>query len=622
MRALLASRRAILKIIFEAVLVLLAGYPSAMLLAIDTPVFPLAEIRPGMKGVGKTVFDGANVTEFQVEILGVLRNIAPRQSIILARVSGGPLEKTGVLAGMSGSPVYIDGRLVGAVALAFQFSKEPIAGITPIEQMVESFAEEADSPQPDTQRQAWRFEPEAGSSEPRLVALGLPDLLPPAANLSSRVFWGGTEAALVRVETPLVLSGFTPEAVEHFQPQLRALGLVPMQGGGSATDDQTMGDPSRLQPGSMISVQLIRGDLGLSADGTVTLVEGDRIFAFGHRFLSAGPTQIPFAESAVIANIPGYASSFKVSTPGRLLGVIGQDRGSGISGLLGRRARMVPVDLEIASSQRRPRSYHFEAVNDRFLLPFLVNMAVFSSLGATERMVGESTLQVEQTISLNGLPEVKVENFISGSANAPALAAQSAVAPLTYLMQSELGPVDIQGIRLRIQSTDRRLTQELERVWSDRREVKPGESLELTALLRGQDGAETLQKVTVEIPPSLAPGPVTIAVADGTAIDRMEAGRAGRSFLPKNGQQLVRAINKLRRNNRLYVRLSRLEPGFVIQGESFPSPPPSVARTLSADPSVSANISPTFLSTVADYEMDPLPSLVTGYKTITVTVKD
>src|SRR3990172_5208181 len=301
MRVLFSRRSGMLQAVLPGVLFWLAGTLPAWAAPVSAPLYPLDQIRPGMKGVGKTVFDGRTIAEFQVEILGVLRNIAPRQSIILARLSGGPLEKTGVLAGMSGSPVYIDGRLAGAVALAFQFSKEPIAGITPIEQMVESFAEDADSPQPETPRQAWRFEPEAGSSEPRLVALGLPDLLPPAANLSSRVFWGGTEAALVRVETPLMLSGFTPEAVEHFQPQLRALGLIPMQGGGSGAGDQAMGDPSRLQAGSMISVQLVRGDLGMSADGTVTLVDQGRVYAFGHRFLSAGPTDIPFAESEVLA---------------------------------------------------------------------------------------------------------------------------------------------------------------------------------------------------------------------------------------------------------------------------------------------------------------------------------
>ncbi len=614
--------------LWGAVLILLGTVAQAQQTGVGVPVIPVSEIQPGMKGVGRTVFEGRTISQFDVEILGVLRNVSPRQSIILARLSGGPLAEAGILAGMSGSPVYIDGRLAGAVALGFQFSKAPIAGITPIEQMIESFAEESSAETPGSPQQAWRFVPDEGNpSELRLVASETPssdsNLLPPAANLSQRVFWGGSETSLVRVATPLALSGFTTEAVEYFAPQLRALGLVPMQSGGGGTADQTMGDASRLEPGSMISVQLVRGDMGMSADGTVTLVDQGRVFAFGHRFLSAGPTAIPFAESEVLTSLPSYANSMKISTPGKLLGVIGEDRSSGILGILGRRAQMVPVELEVTSGQRPGRSYRFEVVNDRFLLPFLVNMAIQSSLGTTERNVGDSTLQVEQTVTLkNGLPDVKVENYISGNANAPAMVAQSAATTLTYLMQSELGPVDIEGIRLRVQANDRRMVRELERIWSDRREVKRGESLELTALLRAQDGQETLQKTSIEIPASLSPGPVTILVADGTIIDRAELNRTGRRVLPKNPQQLVRAINKLRRNNRLYARLSRLEPGFVIQGEAFPAPPPSVSRIISADPSLSAEVSPTFLSTVAEYELDPLPSLVSGVKTITVMVSE
>ena len=577
-----------------------------------------------MKGIGRSVFDGSKIEEFQVEILGVLKNIAPRQNVILARLSGGPLERTGVLAGMSGSPVYIEGRLVGAVALAFQFSKEPIAGITPIEQMLQSFEEETPQPSvPDT-NSAWRFEPGMGAGDdPRLIALRTPDFVPPSANRGSPVFWEGRETSLVPVATPLVLSGFTSEAMEHFGGPLRSLGLIPVQGGGSGTgDDNGMGDPSRLHPGSMISVQLVRGDMSASADGTVTLVDKNNIYAFGHPFLSSGPTEIPFSESQVIAVLPSYSSAMKITTPGRLLGMIGQDRASGISGVLGRTARTIPVEIEIVSSRGTSRSYHFEMANNRFLLPFLMNLTALAAIGSTERQVGDSTLRVEQTIALEGLPEVKAENFVSGSSNIAVAAAQSASNPLTYLVQSSVAPLDIRSIRLKIVSTDRHLARELEQLWASKREVKAGETLELTALLRGQDGKETLQKSTVEIPLGLTPGPLMIAVADGASMDRAEGGRAGRAFLPKNPQQLVRAINKSRRNNRLYVRLGRSQTGFVLKGENFPSPPPSVVRAFSADPALSTDMSPTALSTIFEYEMDPMPSVVTGYRTITVTVKD
>ncbi|MCH7978445.1 MAG: hypothetical protein IH935_05645 [Acidobacteria bacterium] len=585
-------------------------------------IFPLADIRPGMRGIGKTVFKGNKIEEFQVEILGVLRNVAPRQNMILARLSGGPLERTGVMAGMSGSPVYIDGKLVGAIASGFQFSKEPIAGITPMEQMLDAFEGVSEEPQQKTTQIAWTFEPgiERGD-DLRLIPASEPDWMPPFRSEPSRVFWGGAEMSMVRIATPLMLSGFTAEAMEHFQPQLRALGLIPIQGGsGGSQGDNVMGDLSRLQPGSMISVQLVRGDMGVNADGTVTHVEQGRVYAFGHRLLAAGPIEIPFSESRVITPLAGYAISMKISTPGRLLGVIRQDRSSGIFGRLGETARMIPIEFEMVSGNRTTRTYHFEVVNDRFLLPLLMSMTIFSAIGSTERMVGESTLQVEQTISLAGLPDVKLENYFSGIANGAIRVARSATAPLAYLMQSGLGKADIQKVHLRVTSTDRQMTQTLEQVWVDRREVKAGEKMEVTALLHSLNGEETVQKAWVEVPASLTPGPLTITVADGSSLDRREALRGGRRVLPKNPEQLVRAINKSRRNNRLYVRLERREIGFVLHGETFPSPPPSVVRAFSTDPSLGTTIAPTGMSTVADYELDSLPSVVTGYKRIVVTV--
>ena len=597
------------------------GIPAAA--SISTPILPLDEVQTGMIAVGKSVFTGDRIEEFQAEILGVLRNVAPRQSLIMARLSGGPLEQTGVLAGMSGSPVYVNGRLLGAVAMTFQFIKEPIAGITPIEQML------ADSEQPAApasgEQLAWQFARVAGSGGGsdglRLLAGGAPSLLPPENALGSRIVWGGSETSLTRVGTPLMLSGFTPQAIEFFEPQFRALGLVPVQGGGAGVSPSA--GPGRMpEPGSMISVQLVRGDIGVSADGTVTLVDNGRIYAFGHPFLSSGPTEIPFGESRVIVSVPGYASSMKLTTPGPLLGVIRADRSSGIYGTLGGQARMIPVEMELVSEGGASYRYNFEVANDRFLLPFLMNLTVFSAVGSTERQVGDSTLQINQTISLNSLPDITLESFISGGANGPAMAARSVATPVAFLMQSGLTPPDIQNIRLRVVASNQRLAQDLEQVWTSRREIKAGDTLELTALLRDQDGRETLQKASVEIPVSLPPGPLTITVADGASLDRIEAAMSGRPALPKDPQQLVRAINKSRRNNRLYVRLARPETGFALQGDAFPSPPPSLVSTFSTNPSLSINVSRTMLSTVADYELAPVPGVVAGFKSLMLTVEE
>jgi hypothetical protein len=283
---------------------------SAVSMAQVVPaIFPLKDVRAGQRGIGRTVVSGSRVEEFQVEILGVLENLGPRESIILARLKGGPLENTGVMQGMSGSPVYIDGKLVGAVALSFPLSKEAIAGIRPIEDMLRV--------------------------EPRPVR-NIASASPPPRR---RPFVAG-ETRLEEIATPVSFSGFTPGTLEHFAPQLRELGWDPRQGisGGGAPSDR-LGDPRRLEPGSMISVQLLSGDMSVGADGTVTAIDGDRVYAFGHRFLAEGPTDLPFALAEVLALLPNLSSSFKISTAREWMGAITADRDTAISGLTGQQAK-------------------------------------------------------------------------------------------------------------------------------------------------------------------------------------------------------------------------------------------------------------------------------------------
>jgi hypothetical protein len=269
----------------------------------QTGILGIKDIHAGQKGVGRTVFSGTKVEEFQVEVLGVLENIGPKQNLILGRLSGGPLEKTGVLQGMSGSPVWVDGKLIGAVALAFPFSKEPIAGIRPIEEMLAQRAVPA-----------------------------------PSGQARAEVKFG--ENRLIEVATPVSFSGFTSRAVEHFAGDWRRLGLEPLQGvGGQSAKPST---PAKLEPGSMISVQLVTGDMGVAADGTVTHIDGQRVYAFGHRFLSLGSAELPFAQSEVIALLPNLASSFKISNGHEHLGVITSDGNAAIAGVVGKRAPMIP----------------------------------------------------------------------------------------------------------------------------------------------------------------------------------------------------------------------------------------------------------------------------------------
>ncbi|MCX6623602.1 MAG: hypothetical protein NTY38_21560 [Acidobacteria bacterium] len=283
----------------RAILLILA---AAVSLQAQLAIFPLKQVRAGMMGTGRTVFSGSRVEEFKVEILGVLDNVGPKQSLILARLSGGPLQQTGVMQGMSGSPVYLEGRLAGAVAMAFPFSKEPIAGIRPIEDMLAL----SQGTQPAPKMPARR--PAVTSITPWDTDLAR---APEGERTSVRV---AGDSRLVEIATPISFGGFTEHTIEAFSGQLRRLGLEPRQAlSGGGKPGQPGSGRKALEPGSMISVQLLSGDYSVGADGTLTCIDGRTVYAFGHRFLALGDTQLPFARAEVIALLPNLSSSFKIS---------------------------------------------------------------------------------------------------------------------------------------------------------------------------------------------------------------------------------------------------------------------------------------------------------------------
>ena len=440
-----------------------------LILALDllalTPIFPLKDIRAGQRGTGRTVFSGNKIEDFQVEILGVLENMGPKQSVILARLSGGPLAQTGVLQGMSGSPVYIDGKLVGAVALAFTFAKEPIAGIRPIEDMLPLGA-----PVPK------EAPPSAG-----------PVRLPTPIRTIATGGWGGT-GALMEIATPMSFSGFTAGALEHFGPELRQIGLEPRQGVSSGGHiPPKLGDPSLLHPGDMITVQLLSGDMSIGADGTVTAIDGKRIFAFGHRFLSVGGTELPFARANVITVLPNLSASFKISSALEWMGSITEDRSTSVYGELGRRAATVPLSVTLHGARHSPFIYNMEMVNDRVLSPFIVQMAVYSAMEATERTLGMGSFAVHGEIRFDrGVPPLKLDNTYAGDFNVPLQAALGVSTPLAYAMGSGFDALKIRGIALTIDASERKRIFQVDQVAVSKRDFRPGDTVELTVTLAGR----------------------------------------------------------------------------------------------------------------------------------------
>ncbi len=550
---------------------------------------PVSQIRAGMHGVGKTVFSGSAVENFDVEILGVLENTGPKQSIILARLSGGPLEHTGVLQGMSGSPVYIDNKLIGAVALGFPYSKDPIAGIRPIEEMLRV---------------------SSLPSQPAPLRLADGKVATPHA------FGAG---GMTEVATPVSFNGFSAATLERFAPQLRTLGLEPRQGismGGAPSD--TMGDPSRLSPGSMISVELMVGDMSVGADGTLTAIDGNQVYAFGHRFLSIGSTAMPFTRSDVVALLPNLSTSFKISSARELMGVISQDRDTAITGSLGARAAMTPLDISVIDEGKAVGDYHMRIVNDRLLTPYLFQMAVASALDATERSTGAMSVRMVGSIEFeNRADKVEIRNIYGAEGAVSAGAALGAATTLSYVMQGGFDSLKVKRVSLRLETSSRKKALTIGQVYASKREVKPGETVEVTALLDGEDGVELLRKVSYKIPAGAPVGTLYFTVSDGSQ-ESIADMRQTIADTPVSASQLIETVNKLRSNDIAWVRVWRAERSYAVQGEEMNNAPPSLALVIGGAPAITQSRN----AKVAVLIMDAAGNLVSGSKTVQVEVKE
>lgn len=587
----------------------------------DSRFFPLENVRPGMRGVAWTVFEGSEPEQLEVEILGVLPGfMGPRQSAIIARLSGPKIEKTNVFGGMSGSPVYIDGKLVGAISFNFPFGKEPIAGITPIKQMIDIFERNAggadrNAPQEPrsvsfTQLASTEWKP----NFPKPVMTGAPLVAPVSAGSPLVPLLGQQFAPIA---TPVVFGGISQEALAQFTPQLIQSGLMPVAGVGGSASITPLGKitDKTLAPGTSISVQLVRGDYSIAASGTVTFRDGNRIYAFGHPFLSLGSSDMPMTEASVVTVIANANSPFKLTVPGQMVGSISQDRATGIYGQLGEAPRMIPVRVQLRTSRDRVETFNYEVANDTFLTPLLLNLTIYNTIASSERGLGEATISVKGQINVRGHDPIQIERRFS-AANAATMAAGSVAVPMQALLSSGFENVDVGGITLDISSSDTKYTGTLERVSLDRTEARRGETVEVQAYVRTESGKQFVQRIPVEIPSDVPPGQLILFVGDGASLQQ---GSAAQNFVPQNLGQLVNAINNMKKNDRLYIKLYRVTPGAVIGTSEMPNLPPSVVATLNSD-RASGGYTQTNLSPIYEKELPPAEFVISGQQLIGIDV--
>src|SRR5262245_11269274 len=502
---------------------------GASLLAGDTAQMSIDDIRPGMVGIGRTVFDGTRVEEFKVNILGVLENvIGPNRNLILAKLEGGPLAHTGVIAGMSGSPVYVDGKLIGAVSYALgSFSKEPIAGITPIREMTDSASFS------DVRPAAARVRVEYPLTRDSLVAAFRKALNwnRPFADRVSDVRMSGASAVadmgigqlgtLLRpIATPLVMSGFEPDLAELLGSAFREQGFVPT--GGSAAGFHAGEKPFEgpLKAGDAIGVMLVGGDLMLGATGTVTHIDGDRVYAFGHPMYNLGPTDFPMTRAYVYTVLPSLFSSMKLSATSEVIGTFTQDRATAIAGRLGPAPNLLPVTMALESTRGGKRTFKFNVVRDQLFTPLMTYTALVNTLGSYERQFGTASYAVAGKVHLKKYEEVSFDNLFAGD-NSPSNASAYVVAPISALINNDYENVDIDSLELTVKSTEEPLTATVERVWLDDTRPRAGRTVPLKVLLRTYRGEDMLRTIPIAIPAN-ASGTLVVTVSDGQRLSQTE----------------------------------------------------------------------------------------------------
>jgi hypothetical protein len=374
-------------------------------------------------------------------------------------------------------------------------------------------------------------------------------------------------------------------------------------------------DDKTFPPGSSISVQLVRGDYSLAASGTVTLRDGDRIYAFGHPFLSLGSSDMPMTETSIVTVIPNVNNSFKLAVPGKMVGAISQDRASGIFGLLRQSPRMIPVKVNLHTSRDRTETYSYEIANDTFLTPLLLNITLFNTITSSERALGDSTISLKGQIKVKGQEAIEIDRRFSAN-NSAVLAAGSVAAPVSTLLTSGFDDVQLDGITLDIASTDSKYAATLERVALDRTEVRRGEKIEVQAYVRTESGKQFVQRIPVKIPDDAAVGQLLVFVGDGGAL---QEGSPTKAFVPQDLSQLVRTINTVKKSDRLYVKLFRITSGAVIGTSELPNLPPSVVATLNSE-RTSGGYTPTVLSPVSEMELPPADFVISGQQLIAIDV--
>ena len=565
-----------------------------------------------MRGVAYTVFEGVKPEAMEVEVLGVLHNVnGPKGNIILVRLHGQKVEYTGVVAGMSGSPVYLDGKLAGALSFRIgEFSKEPIAGVTPIADMLEINALDR-SPAEETSSAKPALNMVAGKSGSPGESSGWQALEKDSAAKDFSNY-------LKPIETPLVFNGFSEQAIQLFAGQLGAAGVVPVMGAGSISTDK---QPEPLVGGSAVSAILVRGDMDIEATCTVTYVDPQRLLACGHPLLQFGSVDLPMNKAEILATLPSPLNAFKIVNTTEPVGTFVQDRHTGIMGVFNRQPEMIPVTLSIHSNTG-VKQFHYEVLNNPRLTPVALMVTVFNALHGVNEFGEEITYRLAGSIGVKGFPDVTMKNMFAPGESAQPAAMQAAMSlgeRFGRIYDNPYNAPAIAGVNLDFDLVRERRWARLESARTDVTEARPGDEVILETVLAPYRGERIVQQIPVKIPTSASKGTLRILVSDGDTLDRI--GHTNPAFGRKlDLASTIAVLNKEHSNNRVYVSLLEADPEARVADKVMPTLPISIMNVMDGmrgnqEMVVSGE------SSVDETATAPLDYVVSGAQLLTITVK-
>ncbi|HEX6094834.1 MAG TPA: SpoIVB peptidase S55 domain-containing protein [Thermoanaerobaculia bacterium] len=562
----------------SALLIALAVLATSAVQAAER--MPLSDIRKGMKGHGLTVFEGTKIEKFDVEIIGVMHNIGPGQNLILAQVDSPVVKRAGVIAGMSGSPVFIDGKVIGALAYAWQFAKEPVAGITPIEEMLKI----SQVVRPAGASPAGAAPRMSGAELLQALASNKPEaafekLIQGMAARPVNTLSGATRIAL-----PVSVSSFAPETVQRFAPYFAQLGFQAVPAGATSTSKTTANAKTTFEPGDPVGAVLLNGDFNVAASGTVTYVDGNHVYAFGHPFLDMGEINFPMATSEVVGVLPSVASSFKFSNTGDIVGVLSQDRSAGIMGVLGAKADMIPVEV-VLNGAGPAQTYRVNVVRHSYLSPLMLAMVTDSIVSNQQRAAGERTVLLESEIKLKGFDSVRIREGFAGQQARQAIPQYLALVS-GYLMSNEFRDAEIEGVKIHLRhDDDLRIAKLMEAslVMPEKGRVSPGDTVKVRTVLKPFRGEAFVETFDVRIPDEQAAGAAYLLVGSGSVMNAIDFSLVPPD--PRTLEQVLGVLQRLRPATDLTVALYSTSEGAVTSGVYLPNLPPSMRAVVVADTS-------------------------------------